>query len=236
MMYAPPPAETHGHYRPHTGFTPVPPPTTPLAATGIYLHSHSAPPFTNNTGPPHAQLHSPSPSFGGHPSLLPFPAALGDVTSPVVNAAASPVPRNPRKRTNALSSTHPPAKKRVVPRASSSMAAPPASVPTAEAVCGVGPATPSTATTTSATPQPASTAEPSTQLDGHQYAEKLMHRSTDKKSATDVWFFVEPLTEDATELGRPPLTEGTDFRTLTPLIMKKPDEKKYPRLKCRLCP
>lgn len=233
VMYPPPMGEPQSHYRFHTGYTPFPTPTTPLA--GAYPHSHSAPPFVNSTGPLPTQLQSPSPSFGANRSSLPFPVALGDVTASVVNAAL-PAQQNPRKRTNALSNTRPPAKRRIIPRASSNATTPPVPVTSTEAVCGVGPAASASAATTSALPQPTSTAELSTQLSGHQYAKKLARRSTDKKTATDVWFFLEPLTNDATDVGMPPLPEGTDFRTFKPLIMKKPDEKVYPRLKCRLCP
>lgn len=231
-MYPPPPAASQSHYRLHTGLAPAPAPTTPLV--GTYAHPHSAPPFGNITVPFAAQSHSPTPAFSGRPSSLLFPVTLGNVTSSVINSASPPVQGNPRKRKNAISSSSAnPPKKRIVPHASSNASTPPVPITSTETVCGVGPTAASSVPST--IPGPTVTATPSTQLNGYQYAEKLTRRSTDKKSATDIWFFLEPLTADAVNPGPTWNAEVPDILTMKPLLTKKPDEREYPRLRCRLC-
>ncbi|KAG5637369.1 hypothetical protein H0H81_004794 [Sphagnurus paluster] len=108
---------------------------------------------------------------------------------------------------------------------------------TTETICATGPTTIPTASNSPLT-EPSEVNHEATptcnKLDGHQYAKKLLNqRHTNKKSATDVWFFIEPLKADA----QPP-PEGLlvpDIATMKAILDRKPDPKKYPHLRCRLC-
>ncbi|KAG5638572.1 hypothetical protein H0H81_011918 [Sphagnurus paluster] len=184
----------------------------------------------------------PSNYFSSTPtSIIPFPATSAATVLPPTSASSSSVPTAPPptrswKRKNALSSltsTPTPAKKQAVLRPSSTSATSMIAVGTTETICGTGPTTVPAKSTSVPTQSVEMTAEVtptvSTELNGHQYAQKLLkRRGTTKRSATDVWFFVEPLKADA----QPPLEGiiGPDISTMKVILDSKPDPKKYPQL------